>query len=211
MTNAVNKVDFANLDVAIAVDTSGTMRIADAIKGSPLTRLEATKENAVALAAELEKHDPDGITVARFASKVRIYDGVTESKVEEIFLEFRPMGNTNTKEALEQLIKLFLGKRAAAGAAAKAACIIVFTDGEPDDKVGVAQVIIDATKQIKSRTELGILFVQVGEDPGATAYLAKLNNDLESAGALYDIVAVCKLGDLEDVSPQELIEMAFND
>ncbi len=31
----VNKVDMSNLDVAIAVDTSGTMRIADAIKGSP--------------------------------------------------------------------------------------------------------------------------------------------------------------------------------
>jgi uncharacterized protein YegL len=207
----VNKVDMANLDVALAVDTSGTMRIADAITGSPLTRLEATKENAVALAAELEKFDSDGITVARFASKVRVYDGVTSAKVEEIFLEFRPMGNTNTKEALETLIKLFLGKRAAAGAKAKPACIIIFTDGEPDDKVGLAQVIIDATKQINDRTELGILFVQVGNDAGAAAFLAKLNNDLSGAGAKHDIVAVCKLGDLEDVSPQELIEMAFND
>ena len=211
MSNAVNKIDFANLDVAVAIDTSGTMRTTDAIKGSPLTRLEATKENAIALAAELETTDPDGITVARFASKVRIYDGVTSAKVKQIFEEFRPMGNTNTKEAVEQLINLFLGKRAAAGAAAKTACIIVFTDGEPDDKVGLAQVIVDATKKINDRSELGILFIQVGEDPDAAAYLAKLNNDLGQAGAKHDIVAVCKLGDLEDVSPQELIEMAFND
>jgi uncharacterized protein YegL len=211
MANAVNKVDFKNLDVAIAVDTSGTMRKKDAIKDSPLTRLQAVQENAEALADELGKFDPDGITVARFAGEVRIYDGVTADKVEEIFLEFRPMGNTNTKGAVEQLIKLFLDKRAVAGAAAKAACIIVFTDGEPDDKFGLAQVIIDATKKIKSRSELGILFVQVGDDADAATYLAKLNNDLGAAGALQDIVAVCKLKDLEGLSPQELVEKAFND
>jgi uncharacterized protein YegL len=211
MANEVNKVDLNNLDCALAVDTSGTMRTTDAIKGSPLTRLEATRETAVAYAAELEAYDKDGITVVRFAGKVRLYDGVTSKKVEEIFQEFRAMGSTNTKEAVEQLINLFLGKRATAGAAAKPAFIMVFTDGKPDDPVGLAQVIVDATKRIKDRTELGILFVQVGEDPEAADYLAKLNNDLGTAGAKHDIVAVCKLIDLEDLSLQEVIEMAFND
>ncbi|MBU6453596.1 MAG: VWA domain-containing protein [Cyanobacteria bacterium REEB67] len=202
--------DVSNIDIAIAIDTSGTMSKTDGNK-SGQTRMQASKESTIALAAEAEKYDPDGITVARFASKVRIYDGVTEAKVEQIFAEFRPMGSTNTKEAVEQLINMFLAKRAAAGAAAKPACIVVITDGEPDDKVGLAQVIVNASKQLKSRSELGILFVQVGNDPDAAAYLAKLNDDLTSAGAKFDIVAVTKLEDLEDISPVETFEMAFLD
>ncbi|MBS2010979.1 MAG: VWA domain-containing protein [Cyanobacteria bacterium SZAS TMP-1] len=207
--SATPAFDIANIDVAIAIDTSGTMSTKD-LKGG-MTRLQGAKESVIALASEAEKYDPDGITVARFASKVRIYDGVTEAKVEQVFAEFRPMGSTNTKEALEQLINLFLGKRAAAGAAAKPACIVVITDGEPDDKVGVAQVIVDASKKLNSRSELGILFVQVGNDADATAYLAKLNNNLTAAGAKFDIVAVTKIDDLEDISPAEIFEMAFND
>jgi Mg-chelatase subunit ChlD len=201
--------DIANIDVALAIDTSGTMSTKDLPGG--MTRMQGAKESVVALASEAEKYDPDGITVARFASKVRIYDGVTESKVEQIFAEFRPMGSTNTKEAVEQLVNLFMAKRAAAGAAAKPACIVVITDGEPDDKIGLAQVIADASKKLNSRSELGILFVQVGNDPDATAYLAKLNNDLTKVGAKFDIVAVTRLEDLEDISPVEIFEMAFTD
>ena len=199
----------SNIDVAICIDTSGTMSTKDLPGG--MTRLQGAKESTVALAAEACKYDSDGITVVRFASKVRVFDGVTENKVEATFQEFRPMGNTNTREAVETVANLFLAKRAAAGAAAKSGCIIVITDGEPDDKVGLAQVIVNISHKLNARTELGILFVQVGNDPDATAYLAKLNNDLTTAGAKFYIVAVTKLDDLEDISPAEIFEMAFTD
>ncbi len=199
-----------NVEVVICIDTSGTMKETDARKNSPLTRLEAVHESASALAAELEKFDDDGITVVRFAGKVRLYDGVTHAKVDQIFAEFRPMGSTATDEALRIVIDKFHEKRQQKGDV-KPCCIIVFTDGEPDNPVGVAQVIVDATKKISSRTELGILFVQVGNDPSATTYLEKLNNHLTEAGAAFDIVAVTRLDDLEDLAPAEIVEMAFTD
>jgi uncharacterized protein YegL len=199
-----------NVEVVIAIDTSGTMKEQDVRPNSPLTRLEAVHESASALAAELEKYDDDGITVVRFAGKVRIYDGVTHAKVDQVFAEFRPMGSTATDEALRQIIDKFMDKRQQKGDV-KPCCIIVFTDGEPDNPIGVAQVIVDATKKIKSRDELGILFIQVGNDPGATAYLEKLNNHLTDAGAAFDIVAVTQLDKLEDLAPAEIIEMAFTD
>jgi uncharacterized protein YegL len=208
---APGKVDFSKLDVAMAFDCSGTMAFKD-IKNSPtMTRLAAVEESAYALASEMVQYDPDGLTVCRFAGKVRVYDNQTPDRVKQIFAESRPMGGTNTKEAIETLAKMLLDKQAAAGASANAICIICFTDGEPDDKVGLAQVIVDITKRIKDRSQIGILFVQVGNDPLAAAYLDKLNNDLTSAGALHDIVAVCKLEDLEDFSARELIESAFTD
>ena len=134
--------DIANIDVAICIDTSGTM--GKTIPTSGMTRLATAKESTIALAAEAEKYDSDGITVVKFAGKVRLYDGVTSARVEQIFLEFRPMGSTNTRDAVDTVGKLFLAKRAAAGAAAKPGCIVVITDGEPDDKVGLAQVIVNA-------------------------------------------------------------------
>jgi uncharacterized protein YegL len=211
MSNTPNKVDLANLMVAIAVDTSGTMRKTDAIPNSPLSRLKAVQENAEALADELSKADPTGMTIAQFAGRVNVFENVTTEKLEDVFSEFRPMGNTNTKEAMEKLINILLSRRSAAGAAAKPGFIICFTDGAPDDQVGLAQVIVDATKRIKDRTELGILFVQVGNDPDAAGYLAKLNDDLTKIGAAHDIVAVCKLGDLEGKTALELATSAFND
>ncbi len=199
---------YANVDLGILIDTSGTM--GEKYKGS-LSRLEAVKENAIALCREMEKYDDDGILIGRFAGKVRITDSATSEALAKIFAEYRPMGNTNTKEAVEQAAQIMLKKRASDGANAKPACLIVFTDGAPDDKVGLAQVIVNITKQLKDRKEFGILFVQVGDDSDATAYLAKLNNDLTKGGATLDIVAVEKLDNLEELTAVELIEMAFTD
>ena len=201
----------ANVEVAILVDTSGTMRKKD-VRGGNLTRLQAVRESAAALADELEKYDDDGITIVRFAGTVELHDNVTRAgdKLDNLFEEFRPMGSTNTAGALQKVIDKFLDKRQAQGNI-KPACIICFTDGEPDDKLAVAKVIVDATKRIKSRDELGILFVQVGSDQDATDYLDKLNSHLTEAGATLDIVAVKKLDDLEKLTPEEIVKIAFTE
>ncbi|HEY9777835.1 MAG TPA: VWA domain-containing protein [Planktothrix sp.] len=204
--------DLSRIDVAILVDSSGTMSESDAYPGSPLTRLAAVGESAFALAKEMEQHDPDGLTVIRFAGKVRAFDGQTSAKIKQLFQEIRPMGGTNTKEAIETVANMLLPKQKAAMAAGQphnSICAIVFTDGEPDDKVGLAQAIVNITKQIGDRSQFGILFVQVGNDQAASAYLDKLNNHLTEYGASYDIVACCKLTDLEDMTPNEIIEQAF--
>jgi Mg-chelatase subunit ChlD len=197
-----------NIEVVIMVDTSGTMRTKDAGSNGSLKRLDAVKEVAGALAAELEEYDDDGITVVRFASLVDVRDGVTASTLDNLFMEFRPMGNTATDEALKVVIDKFLDKRASKGDQ-KPLCIICFTDGRPDNEKGVAQVIIDATKRIKDRSELGILFVQVGKDEDATKYLDVLDNALTKGGAAHDIVAVTQLDKLEKISTVETIAMAF--
>lgn len=202
-------VDMANLDVALLLDFSGTMSTVDAGSGGTLSRLAAMQESAKALAKEMEKYDPDGMTIAKFAGKVKLYDGVTSNKVDDIFKENRAMGGTSTDEALRQVAEKLLSKRAPGDA--RQVFIGIFTDGTPDNPVGLAQQIVNITKKVKSRKEIGILFIQVGKDAEAAAYLAKLNNDLTTAGADHDIVAVCKLDDLEDLTPDEIIEMAYSE
>lgn len=207
---STTKINLNDIDAVLMLDFSGTMATQDAGSGGALTRLAAMRESAKAFAAELEKHDSDGITIVKFAGKVKIYDGVTSTKVDEIFMENRAMGGTATDEALKQISEKFLAKRAS-DKTGRPIFVGIFTDGRPDNQVGLAEQIVGITKQIKSRKEFGILFVQVGKDADAAGYLAKLNNDLEGAGASHDIVAVCKLDDLEDLTTEEIVEMAFTE
>lgn len=211
----------ANLDAVLLLDFSGTMSTQDAGSGGSLTRLAAMQESAKAFATELEKYDADGITVGKFAGKVRLYDGVTATKVDDIFKENRAMGGTATDVALNQVATKFLTKQKADVAARKAAgstdltptpiFVGIFTDGQPDNPLGLAQEIVKITKQIANRKDFGILFVQVGKDAEAAAFLEKLNSQLESVGADHDIVAVCKLDDLEDLTTDEIVAMAFTE
>lgn len=202
-------VDMRKLDAALLLDFSGTMATVDAGSGGKLSRLAAMKESAKAFAAELEKYDEDGMTIVKFAGKVKLYDGVTATKVDDIFAENRAMGGTATDEALRVVAEKLLDKRQPGSD--RQVFIGIFTDGIPDNQVGLAQQIVNLTKKIKNRNELGVLFIQVGKDAEAAAYLAKLNNELTSAGADHDIVAVCKLDDLEDLTPEEIIESAYTE
>lgn len=63
---------------------------------------------------------------------------------------------------------------------------MVFTDGEPDDKAAAAKVIVDAANRQETDDALTILFIQVGDDVGATNYLRTLDDGL--TGAKFDIV-----------------------
>ncbi len=87
--------------------------------------------------------------------------------------------------------------------------ICILTDGAASDEQACIDVIADATRRITSRRDLGILFVQVGDDPAATAFLDRLNNGLEGGVADFDIVAVTKLDDLEDLSVEDTIKLAY--
>ncbi|HEY9777836.1 MAG TPA: hypothetical protein V6C81_29010 [Planktothrix sp.] len=89
--------------------------------------------------------------------------------------------------------------------------IAVFTDGAAGDQSQVVRTLVDATKRISDRKFLGILFVQVGNDANAAAFLAQVNNDLGDSGGEHDIVAVVKLEDLEDDTPDQTIERAFTE
>src|SRR5699024_2924968 len=73
-----------------------------------------------------------------------------------------------------------------AGKSDKKDFIIVFTDGVPDDKAAAAKVIVEAANRQESDDELTILFVQIGDDAAASAYLKSLDDDL--TGATFDIV-----------------------
>jgi uncharacterized protein with von Willebrand factor type A (vWA) domain len=200
-------LDLKNLDIELLIDKSGSMTTRDCPGNK--SRWEYAQETTVALARWSEPVDPDGITVAVFASQFKVYEGVTAAKAEQVFLENQPMGGTDTAAVLKNRLDAYFARKAKGGA--KSVLLFVMTDGEPSDREAVADVIVAATKKMDRDEEIAVQFVQVGRDPEASKFLAFLDDGLTAKGAKFDVVDTVKIADVENFTIQTLIEKSFAD
>lgn len=172
--------------------------------GASRTRWQAVQESALQFARDVGQLDADGIDVVMFSGNgIESYTGVTADKVKDVFAAHSPRSSTPLAEALTEALKL-------AGKSDKKDFIVVFTDGVPDDQQAAAKVIIEAANKQETDDALTILFVQVGDDSAASAYLASLDDGL--TGAKFDIVDAKTVAQADAFSSTaELILAAIND
>ena len=196
-------------DYTLILDKSGSMSVPDQAGGR--TRWEIAQESTLALARKCEQFDPDGITVYVFSGKFKRYDDVTSAKVSQIFLENDPMGTTNLAAVLQDATDNYFKRKAAGEAKPNGETILVVTDGEPDDRKAVFEVIINASRQMDRDEELAISLIQVGSDAQATKFLKALDDQMENVGAKFDICDTVTLEDMEDMSITEVLTNAIVD
>ncbi|MBW4424488.1 MAG: VWA domain-containing protein [Nostoc desertorum CM1-VF14] len=198
-----------NRDYTLIIDKSGSMATQDQKGGR--SRWFAAQESTLALASKCEQFDPDGITIYLFSGKFKRYENVTSSIVGQIFRENDPSGTTDLASVLKHATDDYLQRKAAGQTKANGETILVVTDGEPDDRKAVMKVIIEASRRIDKDEELAISFIQVGTDPQATRFLKVLDDELQSAGAKFDICDTITMEDMEDLSLSEVLLNAIND
>jgi vWA found in TerF C terminus len=198
-----------NRDYTLIIDKSGSMSTKDKPGGS--SRWQIMQESALALAHKCEELDPDGITVYLFSGKFKRYDNVTAAKVATIFQENDPSGRTDLAGVLGDATTNFFQRKAQGQVPANGEIILVVTDGEPDDRKAVMDVILNATQKLDRDEELAISFIQVGTDEAATRFLKILDDDLGRAGAKFDIVDTITMNDMEDLTLKEVLLSAIND
>jgi Mg-chelatase subunit ChlD len=196
-------------DYTLIIDKSGSMSTNDQPGGK--TRWDAAQESTLALARTCEQIDPDGITVYLFSGRYRRYDNVTSDKVTQIYQENEPMGRTDLASVLQDAVDNYFKRKSAGEAKPNGETILVITDGEPDDYKAVMRVIIEASRQLDRDEELGISLIQVGKDRKATQFLKALDDQLESAGAKFDIVDTVTIDDMEDMTLAEVLLNAIKD
>ncbi|MBE9210020.1 VWA domain-containing protein [Nostoc sp. LEGE 06077] len=196
-------------DYTLILDKSGSMSTPDQVGGR--SRWEIAQESTLALARKCEQFDPDGITVYVFSGKFKRYDDVTSAKVSQIFLENDPAGTTNLAGVLQDATNNYFQRKAAGKTKANGETILVITDGEPDDRKAVFEVIIQATQKMERDEELGISIIQVGSDVQATKFLKALDDQLQGVGAKFDICDTITLEDLEDMSLADVLMNAITD
>ena len=196
-------------DYTLIIDKSGSMSTPDQVGGR--SRWEIAQESTIALARKCEQYDPDGITVYLFSGRFKRYDDVTAAKVAQIFQENDPAGTTNLASVLQDALNNYFQRKAAGKSKPNGETILVITDGEPDDRKAVFEVIIQATRQMERDEELGISLIQVGSDSQATKFLKALDDQLQGVGAKFDICDTITLDDLEDMSLADVLMNAITD
>lgn len=69
--------------------------------------------------------------------------------------------------------------------------IIVLTDGQDDEEDATEELLVRIAKQLDDinapANQVGIQFLQVGDDPEAARYLKRLDNDLKQAHGVRDV------------------------
>jgi len=196
-------------DYTLIIDKSGSMSTPDQAGGR--TRWQIAQESTIALARKCEEFDPDGITVYVFSGRFKRYENVTAAKVAQIFQENDPAGTTNLGSVLQDALNNYFQRKAAGTTKLNGETILVITDGEPDDRKAVFEIIIRATQQMEKDEELAISMIQVGSDPQATKFLKALDDQLQSVGAKFDICDTVTLDDLEDMSLADVLMNAITD
>jgi uncharacterized protein with von Willebrand factor type A (vWA) domain len=198
-----------NRDYTLIIDKSGSMSTPDQQGGR--TRWDAAQESTLAVARKCEQFDPDGITVYLFSGRFKRFDNVNSSKVVQIFQENDPSGTTDLASVLKDATDKYFQRKAADENKPNGETILVITDGEPDDRKAVMKVIIDASRQMERDEELALSFIQVGTDANATKFLKVLDEQLQSAGAKFDICDTVTLDDMEGMTLTEVLLNAIAD
>jgi uncharacterized protein with von Willebrand factor type A (vWA) domain len=196
-------------DYTLILDKSGSMSTPDQAGGR--SRWDIAQESTLALARKCEQFDPDGLTVYVFSGRFKRYDDVTSAKVAQIFLENDPAGTTNLAGVLQNALDNYFQRKAAGKTKLNGETILVITDGEPDDRKAVFEVIINATRQMERDEELAISMIQVGSDAQATKFLKALDDQLQSVGAQFDICDTITLDDMEEMSLADILMNAITD
>jgi uncharacterized protein YegL len=198
-----------NRDYTLILDKSGSMSTID--PGERVSRWQQAQESTLALARKCEQFDSDGITVYTFSSRHKRYDNVTSAKVAQIFLENDPVGSTDLAGVLRAATGHYFERKQRGQAQPNGEIILVVTDGEPDDKRAVMEVIVQATQRMQRDEELAISFIQTGRDSAATKYLKLLDDELQGLGAKFDIVDTVTLDDMAEMSLAEVLLNAITD
>ncbi|KAK2742622.1 hypothetical protein FQN55_007741 [Onygenales sp. PD_40] len=188
----------SKFDIVIVIDDSGSMC------GS---RWRETQDSLKAIAPICTSYDKDGLEIFFLNHRnpsnqlTGSYQNIrTPSGVEEIFQTVRPTSTTPTGERLQSILEPYVrrveqmvdanGRPNPNAEQVKPLNVVVITDGVPTDDVETVLVLyakrLDKCNAIP--WQLGIQFLQVGNDQGAKEWLASLDDDLCKHYGVRDMV-----------------------
>lgn len=196
-------------DYTLIIDKSSNMSTPERVGGKNCWGI--MQESTFALASKCEELDPDGITVYIFSNQFKRYDRVTANKVQQIFQENQPSGRIDLAAPLEDAIARYFHNKATGQTKSNGETIIVIINEEPSDRKAILRVIFEASQRMERDEELAISFIQVGDDLNAKQFLEALDDDMQNAGAKFDLVDTLTVDDLKNLTMTEVLLNAIVD
>jgi hypothetical protein len=179
-------------------------------------RWQNAYESVINLVRACQTFDHDGVTfyVSCKDSKpdsFQQYKCIKSDKLREIFEEHYPPDELELLGVLKSAINDFFTRKAAQQTKPNGETIIVLIDGEPRDKMQVAKLIAETTEKLTNGEELGIGFLQIGENLLLRGFLRALDDDLTHAGAKFDIVDTKIMTEIQEHSLIQFLLDIVND
>lgn len=172
-------------DTVFLVDDSDSMMEHDLELG---TRWETAKSIIEKIAPFLFEKNSNGIEMRFFnfypekdqREKLKNLKSVKE--VASQFTELRPEGPSRTADEIDEILSKFIDKFEK-DREIKGLNLIVVTNGKPSKGQDIEGTIVKYARQLERlwvpEHKVGIQFVQIGKDPKTTAFLKRLDNDLQ--------------------------------
>lgn len=161
-------------DTVILVDDSGSM--AGGLWNMASKALAQLARRAV-------YYDKDGIDIHFFNATEKNRENVQSAReVVQLFQQVRPNGTTPTYSRLHAHLMSYL-RRFQKDPNIKKYNIIILTDGPPDDNVGhIQKLIVQVAKKLENELaevhQVGIQFVQLGNDPEAEQFFSYIDDHI---------------------------------
>ncbi|KNZ75291.1 hypothetical protein J132_03589 [Termitomyces sp. J132] len=152
-----------------------------------------------ALAVEAAKYDADGIEIQFLNAGEILTTSVSDRAslrlsidVEYLFKHVKPAGYTPLGTKIGKLLDEYMQRFTAAQPELKPVIYIVITDGEASDGPKTEEAVIRTARALDNHhakpDQIGIQFVQIGNDSTATEYLEMLDDTLTSNAGIRDMV-----------------------
>lgn len=176
----------------------------------------AAQASLIDLAKKCQELDSDGLTVYEASTPLWKYENTDVKRLAEI------LQRQNTTPDPANLIKISLQealsdalsdyfKRKASPKAKKGAIIVVVIDEKQEDGKLLAETIINTANKVAKDEEIGISFIQIGEDVETREFLTYLDNNLQQVGAKFDIVDTKFWQEIKRSSIVQFLIGAIND
>jgi Mg-chelatase subunit ChlD len=178
-----------------AIDVSASMGSTDTPSGQ--SRIEFAKEQTKTFISEASKYDEDGVDVLTFGHQVIHLGALTAEKANEVVTGLKANeGRTDTAGVLAKAFELANAKRQAGET--NNIVVFVITDGEPNDREAVKQVIRKQAETQANGEDLGIVFLTVGViDSGLQSFLTELDDTLNAKFDIVDVKALHEVNFVE--------------
>lgn len=172
----------------LLVDRSGSMGWPD----GKTTRWESARKAVEKLAETVFKYDVDhSVPLYLFDHEVEfVGECVKSSQVVDVFKNYQPRGTTDLAKCLEVAMEGYCGRKRVNYEVCPGTTFIVVLDGCADDKAAVKTVLQKfadpANGYVANHTQVAVSFLQIADDPGATAFLNELDNGLLGSPDIVD-------------------------
>jgi hypothetical protein len=168
------------------------------------------------LAKKCQEFDSDGLTVYEACTPMWKYKKSSVSRLAEILQRQNTEPNSAKPNAInlaepltEAFSDYFQIETNAKGK--KGAIIVAVLDEKPENSAAVAEIIVSAANKIDKDQEIGVSFIQIGDDLKTREFLIDLDTNLQAQGAKFDIVDTKFWHEIKRSSVVQFLIGAIND